>query len=131
MARSAVATQHQRAGSSSDAGVHEDFLWEIGSGANWLAYHVEMTLALQKYFLSQKHHPVPALLIYDQPRQVYFPKRAAGPTDDGDDKLRDQDIQQVRKVFTLLGNAVTAAQSSFKLLSWITPMLTCGEAYLG
>lgn len=25
----------------------DDFLWEIGSGANWLAYHVALSLALQ------------------------------------------------------------------------------------
>ena len=31
-----------------------DYLWEIGSGANWLAYHVAVTLALQIYFLK---HP--------------------------------------------------------------------------
>jgi hypothetical protein len=61
---------------------------------------------------------VPALLIYDQPSQVYFPKRMAGPTDKDNeqDKLRDQDIQQVRKVFTLLGNAVTAAQSKLQVI---------------
>jgi hypothetical protein len=53
-----------------------DFLWEIGSGANWLAYHVATTLALQKFFLTEPHHAVPGLLIYDQPSQVYFPQRA-------------------------------------------------------
>jgi hypothetical protein len=51
-----------------------DYLWEIGSGANWLAYHVAVTLALQRFFLEQPQHPVPGLLIYDQPSQVYFPR---------------------------------------------------------
>ena len=32
-------------------GTRSDFLWEIGSGANWLAYHVATTLALQEFFL--------------------------------------------------------------------------------
>lgn len=27
----------------------EDYLWEIGSGANWLAYHIAVTLALQSF----------------------------------------------------------------------------------
>src|SRR3546814_16643976 len=53
----------------------EDYLWEIGSGANWLAYHVAMTLALQEVFLSDPTSGVPGLLVYDQPSQVYFPKR--------------------------------------------------------
>lgn len=51
-----------------------DYLWEIGSGANWLAYHVAVTLALQRFFLEQPNHPVPGIIIYDQPSQVYFPK---------------------------------------------------------
>ncbi|TIT59942.1 MAG: DUF3732 domain-containing protein, partial [Mesorhizobium sp.] len=40
-------------------GTREDYLWEIGSGANWLAYHVALMLALQHYFLAEPHHPVP------------------------------------------------------------------------
>ena len=39
----------------------EDYLWEIGSGANWLAYHVAVTLALQRFFTSEVNHPVPGL----------------------------------------------------------------------
>jgi hypothetical protein len=31
-------------------GNRDDYLWEIGSGANWLAYHVAITLALQRFF---------------------------------------------------------------------------------
>ena len=55
-------------------GTRDDYLWEIGSGANWLAYHVALTLALQRFFLTEPHHPVPGVLIYDQPSQVYFPR---------------------------------------------------------
>jgi len=92
-------------------GSRDDYLWEIGSGANWLAYHVAMTLALQKFFLTEPHHHVPGLLIYDQPSQVYFPKRAAGDDDfDGAEVAwRDQDVEAVRKVFALLGSEVRAA----------------------
>lgn len=32
-------------------GTRDDYLWEIGSGANWLAYHVALTLAMQRFFL--------------------------------------------------------------------------------
>jgi hypothetical protein len=48
-------------------GNRDDYLWEIGSGANWLAYHVSITLALQHFFLTEPHHPVPAMLVFDQP----------------------------------------------------------------
>lgn len=97
-------------------GTREDYLWEIGSGANWLAYHVALMLALQHYFLAEPHHPVPGLLIFDQPSQVYFPKRAA--RDEGSDLIawRDQDVIAVRKVFALLGVEVTAAKSRLQII---------------
>ena len=43
----------------------EDYLWEIGSGANWLAYHFAVTLALQRFFLDDVHYPVPGFLVFD------------------------------------------------------------------
>lgn len=98
-------------------GARDDFLWEIGSGANWLAYHVAVTLALQQFFLSHKHHPVPGLLIYDQPSQVYFPKRSTkAEVEEGDDSWKDQDIQAVRKVFEVLGKAVTDAGDRLQII---------------
>jgi predicted DNA-binding protein YlxM (UPF0122 family) len=91
-------------------GTRSDYLWEIGSGANWLAYHVAITLALQKFFLTEPHHPVPGLLIYDQPSQVYFPKRLAHEDPAEAVAWRDQDVLAVRKVFTLLGVEARAAK---------------------
>jgi len=81
----------------------DDFLWEIGSGANWLAYHIALSLALQGYFLRLPQHPVPALLIYDQPSQVYFPARRAGnvANDELDPDWKNEDVVAVRKVFAL------------------------------
>jgi hypothetical protein len=29
----------------------KDWLWEIGSDANWLSYHIAVTAALQRFFL--------------------------------------------------------------------------------
>lgn len=97
-------------------GTREDYLWEIGSGANWLAYHIALTLALQNFFLALPHHPVPALLIYDQPSQVYFPRRAAGEEPKDPVDWRDQDIEAVRKVFELLGDQVTAAKGRLQVI---------------
>ncbi|UUL82528.1 DUF3732 domain-containing protein [Sphingomonas qomolangmaensis] len=99
-------------------GTRDDYLWEIGSGANWLAYHVALTLALQTFFLALPHHPVPGLLIYDQPSQVYFPRRAAGGNRDDDDPVvwRDQDVVAVQKVFKLLGEQVRAANTRLQVI---------------
>jgi hypothetical protein len=98
-------------------GTRSDYLWEIGSGANWLAYHVATTLALQKFFLTEPHHPVPGLLVYDQPSQVYFPRRMA--REDSDEKAvswRDQDVIAVRKVFALLGMEALASKGRLQTI---------------
>jgi hypothetical protein len=97
-------------------GTRDDYLWEIGSGANWLAYHVALTLALQIFFLSLPHHPVPGLLIYDQPSQVYFPRRIAGDQEADPVTWRDQDVEAVRKVFALLGEQVAAANGRLQVI---------------
>ena len=94
----------------------EDYLWEVGSGANWLAYHVAMTLALQMFFLREVHHPVPGLLIYDQPSQVYFPAQLTSQERIGDLVLRDEDILAVRKVFELLGKAVGGVEGRLQVI---------------
>jgi hypothetical protein len=84
-----------------------DFLWEIGSGANWLSYHVAAMLALHELFLTKHSNPVPSFLILDQPSQVYFPRklggRATGPVDP---QIADEDITAVRMVFDVLAQAV-------------------------
>ncbi|NWJ22654.1 DUF3732 domain-containing protein [Rhizobium sp. RM] len=59
----------ERAGST-----RPDFLWEIGSGENWMGYHLAALLALHGVFLSRgSTNPVPSFLVIDQPSQVYFP----------------------------------------------------------
>jgi polyhydroxyalkanoate synthesis regulator phasin len=97
-------------------GNRDDYLWEIGSGANWLAYHVATTIALQHFFLGEPHHPVPAMLVFDQPSQVYFPKRAAHPDETEESQLRNEDVLAVRKVFSLLGEEVQSAKGRLQVI---------------
>lgn len=98
-------------------GTRDDYLWEIGSGANWLAYHVALTLALQAFFLETIIHPVPSFLIYDQPSQVYFPKRLAREdADNSEFTLPDKDVQAVRSVFRVLGDEVTNAGGRLQII---------------
>ncbi|MGJ5119426.1 DUF3732 domain-containing protein [Bradyrhizobium oligotrophicum] len=94
----------------------QDFLWEIGSGANWLAYHIAVTLGLQRFFLDSKDHPVPALLIYDQPSQVYFPRGFDGDHVSSNGRSRDEDIAAVRNVFEALGREVVASKGRLQII---------------
>jgi hypothetical protein len=86
-------------------GGRQDALWEIGSGANWLAYHVAVTLALHGFFTHRPGNPVPSMLVMDQPSQVYFPHKLAGrQSEDMDPQLADEDVVAVRRVFEVLSS---------------------------
>lgn len=96
----------------------ESYLWNIGSGSNWLSYHVATLLALQVFFSERKYSPVPGLLIFDQPSQVYFPekstKREAVEMEPQWDN--DEDILAVRSVFKLLGEVVDKKFDSLQVI---------------
>ena len=45
--------------------------FRMGSGENWVGYHVMAHLALHKWF-RQKNRPVPGFIIFDQPSQAHY-----------------------------------------------------------
>jgi len=96
----------------------EDYLWEIGSGSNWLSYHVAISLALQQFFLSLPRNSVPSFLVFDQPSQVYFPKRLAASDTEEDTNalLRDEDVVAVQKIFQVLSNAVQESRGNLQII---------------
>jgi hypothetical protein len=97
-----------------------DFLWEIGSGENWMGYHLAAMLALHGTFLGRvSGNPVPTFLFIDQPSQVYFPgetfeqivEPTSGHTADGAKGRRKLgDLARTQKIFA----ALARAQKSFK-----------------
>ncbi|ECC1558924.1 DUF3732 domain-containing protein [Salmonella enterica subsp. salamae] len=99
-------------------GERDDYLWETGSGANWLAYHIATTLALQWIFTRNPQHPVPSLLIYDQPSQVYFPVRQAGSSgsENSEPDWQSEDIIAVRKVFEVLNKFIASTKGLFQFI---------------
>ncbi len=99
----------------------DDYLSEIGSGSNWLAYHLAVLLALHQYFLAQRNSPVPAFLVLDQPSQVYFPKRVPSrvvneETKEDEPRLRDEDVDAVRMAFDVMGKVVLSANGMMQLI---------------
>lgn len=104
---------------SVSGGGRENYLWEIGSGANWLAYHIATSIALHEMFLEMSHSPVPSFVVYDQPSQVYFPNRArphGEAEEDGGRKYRDEDIEAVKKIFRTLAEAVLARKGRWQAI---------------
>lgn len=96
----------------------DDYLSEIGSGSNWLSYHLAMLLALHQFYLSQPNSPVPGFLVLDQPSQVYFPKNLVRRPDEEEQelRLRDEDIDAVRKAFEVLGKVVLKAEGKLQVI---------------
>lgn len=94
----------------------KDYLWEIGSGANWLAYHIAITLALQRFFLEEAGHAVPSFLIYDQPSQVYFPRGFDVEHAPLPGRSRDKDIAAVRAVFETVGSEIVRARGRLQII---------------
>ena len=61
------------------------YLYEMGSGANWVSCHIALFLSFLHYFAAQESSPMPLVMFFDQPSQVYFPQDAdksdINPTD--------------------------------------------------
>jgi hypothetical protein len=93
----------------------EDYLWEIGSGANWLSYHLATSLALQQFFLGQAASPVPSLVVYDQPSQVYFP-RARKVSEEGEAVLQDEDVAAVRRAFEVIASVCRESRGGLQAI---------------
>lgn len=49
-------------------------LYEMGSGANWVSCHIALFLSFLRYFTMQENSPMPLIMFFDQPSQVYFPQ---------------------------------------------------------
>lgn len=94
----------------------KDYLWEIGSGANWMGYHVATLLALHEQFNSLDRSPVPEFLFIDQPSQVYFPEGL----EDGDGKVprgvSTDDIAKVQMVFKALSEAIKRTKGRLQVI---------------
>ena len=72
---------------------------QMGSGENWVGYHIAAHLSLHTLF-RRRDRPVPALLMLDQPSQAHYPPEH---DDDGRiDGLPDEDQVAVRRLFRLL-----------------------------
>lgn len=95
-----------------------DHLSEIGSGSNWLSYHLAIMLGLHQFFLRSESSVVPSFLAIDQPSQVYFPRHIGISQDaSGEDpQLRDEDTVAVRKAFMVMAEVVKETKGRLQLI---------------
>lgn len=88
-------------------------LYNMGSGENWVGYHILAHLALHRWF-RKKGRPVPAFLILDQPSQAHYP-----PSQDVEgslDVLEDDDRKAVRSLFNLVDQAAKALSPMLQII---------------
>jgi len=88
-------------------------LSRMGSGENWVGYHVLTHLALHKWFRLKKR-PVPGFIIFDQPSQAHYPPEK---DDEGSlDVLSNEDQTAVLQVFKLLSTAASELAPDLQII---------------
>lgn len=87
---------------------------QIGSGFNWVGYHLAVYLGLHRFFITA-NRPVPRFLLLDQPSQAFFPPdRASG----GDlEELDDTDRAHTRALYRLLYEEVQRQGGALQIIA--------------
>lgn len=88
-------------------------LQRMGSGENWVGYHVLTLLALH-WWLRRRERPVPGFLIFDQPTQAYYPPEIVEGGLEQIDK--DSDKKAVQGLFELMKMACEEIEPNFQLI---------------
>ncbi|WP_269139636.1 DUF3732 domain-containing protein [Shinella sumterensis] len=92
---------------------------QIGSGENWVGYHVAAHLALHKLFRARRR-PVPAFLMLDQPSQAHYPPdRDVGEISGGE----DEDQAAVARLYRLLLDYCVGQSSQMQII--VTDHVEC------
>lgn len=86
----------------------------MGSGENWVGYHLIAHFALHRWFVEKKR-PVPRFIFVDQPSQVYFPE------DDDWEKGEEgstvgEDRQKVGRMYRLALDLVNQLEGKFQVI---------------
>ena len=85
----------------------------MGSGENWVGYHLIAHFAIHKWFVSQEC-PVPRFLFVDQPSQVYFP--ADKDIDGSMEGIENEDREAVAKMYHLALDVVEKLRPGFQII---------------
>lgn len=86
------------------------FLYEMGSGANWVSCHIALFLSLLRYFSKNPKSPMLLTMFFDQPSQVYFPQP--------EDKV-SSDIIAVENMYQTIFDEINAIDKDLGILPQI------------
>jgi hypothetical protein len=85
----------------------------MGSGENWVGYHLIGHLALHSWF-TEHNRPVPRILFLDQPSQVYFPPEK--DVDGSIDSIESEDRIALRRMFGLVFKVAEKLAPQFQII---------------
>jgi hypothetical protein len=85
----------------------------IGSGQNWVGYHLITLFALHKWFV-EMDRPVPQFLFIDQPSKGHFP---ADDEDENMETAKNEDIETVKKIYEFTYNFVQKLHPNFQIIA--------------
>ena len=86
-------------------------LYEMGSGANWVSCHIALFLSFLRYFSGQDNSPMPLIMFFDQPSQVYFPQG-----DEKNNEVTQSDIIAVNKMYKTIFDEITSIEKDTSVL---------------
>ncbi|MEV8353662.1 DUF3732 domain-containing protein [Streptomyces niveus] len=90
-------------------------LLRIGSGENWVGYHLVAHLALHRFF-ALNHRPVPRMLLLDQVTQPFYPSEVAKDSGNPDLIRSDADRNTVHGMFELMYRFTHDLAPDFQLI---------------
>lgn len=88
-------------------------LYRIGSGENWVGFHVVTMMALHRWF-RERGRPVPGILVLDQPSQAHYPPDI--DRDSSVSELQDSDRRAVHNLFEFMHQVSKAMGDGFQLI---------------
>jgi len=87
----------------------------MGSGENWVGYHLIAHFALHHWFV-ERHSPVPRFIFIDQPSQVYFPEDENWQRQDNGTLGVGEDRQKVKNMYRLAYDVVQLLGGQFQVI---------------
>ena len=90
-------------------------LKKMGSGQNWVGYHLITHFALHKYF-TEHRRPIPRFIFLDQPSQVYYPRDKDSEFEGSVEGLSDDDKEALFRMYTFIFEFVENLTPNFQVI---------------
>jgi len=88
---------------------------QMGSGENWVGYHLVAHFALHHWFVARQR-PVPRFIFIDQPSQVYFPEDEDWQRQESGTAGIGEDRQKVTRMYRLAHDVTEMLEGQFQVI---------------